>query len=651
MPKLTRAQYERENAESAMLSWMRDLTTDSIRMGFHSREVERAFSKARISEALRSWGPAEDDVDLSTNGEILRRLVACVESKDDGESRGLLDPGIDEEMREASIVERDQEKDALEAIYADGFQLLGNAREGSNNLHFRIEVNPTTPLTHPACNEKCHLHVMTRRGYPLTSPPMLWFTNRTLPPTLLRRISINMKSKAKELTGQAAVFDLVEHLSESLAMWQKQFMDEEALAEKTSEYDEEGGIESDDDEIDYYAHFTADERKKLSRRQRQKLHAAEKAHSRDSLLLEKQRLKEAKESERRERVRLENESVSTRMAEKAVNKRQKEWVEEEAEKAARKAMNDAFLRGEGRDNARDAADVARKKMLRFHGELSGEESKKEKREEVITLKRTTHDDSRTADSIVPQNNEMTEDTIASADDSALQPPRVNSEATPKTLLFVEKLRRMYDEKAKEKATVIHLTDAASTDVTETVPIQRVPTPVVTPSPGIEDVLKDVLTIQREQPWLISPEARVPTIDDNLSGGGTPIVEARKNETSKLLRIELERKYSQVEQSSRGNGRHRNNKHAGDSVKQFQLMLAQRSKLPAYKMRDRLLSTICQNQVTVVSGDTGCGKTTQVPQLVLDDLIMNNRGAEANIIVTQPRRISAIGVSERIAAER
>jgi len=47
----------------------------------------------------------------------------------------------------------------------------------------------------------------------------------------------------------------------------------------------------------------------------------------------------------------------------------------------------------------------------------------------------------------------------------------------------------------------------------------------------------------------------------------------------------------------------------------------------------------------------CGKTTQVPQLVLDDMILNGRGAQANIIITQPRRISAIGVAERIAAER
>lgn len=41
----------------------------------------------------------------------------------------------------------------------------------------------------------------------------------------------------------------------------------------------------------------------------------------------------------------------------------------------------------------------------------------------------------------------------------------------------------------------------------------------------------------------------------------------------------------------------------------------------------------------------------MPQLVLDDLILRGNGAATNIIVTQPRRISAIGVSERIAAER
>ena len=38
-----------------------------------------------------------------------------------------------------------------------------------------------------------------------------------------------------------------------------------------------------------------------------------------------------------------------------------------------------------------------------------------------------------------------------------------------------------------------------------------------------------------------------------------------------------------------------------------------------------------------------GKTTQIPQLLLDHAILNGKGAETNIVVTQPRRISAISV--------
>ena len=54
---------------------------------------------------------------------------------------------------------------------------------------------------------------------------------------------------------------------------------------------------------------------------------------------------------------------------------------------------------------------------------------------------------------------------------------------------------------------------------------------------------------------------------------------------------------------------------------------------------------------ILSGDTGCGKSTQIPQLVLDQAIDMLQGAHCNILVTQPRRISAIAVSERISEER
>lgn len=53
----------------------------------------------------------------------------------------------------------------------------------------------------------------------------------------------------------------------------------------------------------------------------------------------------------------------------------------------------------------------------------------------------------------------------------------------------------------------------------------------------------------------------------------------------------------------------------------------------------------------MSGQTGCGKTTQLPQFLLEDAIDTEKGSEINIICTQPRRISAMSVSKRVADER
>ncbi|NXE95347.1 DHX36 helicase, partial [Menura novaehollandiae] len=77
----------------------------------------------------------------------------------------------------------------------------------------------------------------------------------------------------------------------------------------------------------------------------------------------------------------------------------------------------------------------------------------------------------------------------------------------------------------------------------------------------------------------------------------------------------------------------------------------REKLPSYGMREELVKLINNNRVTVISGETGCGKTTQVTQFILDDHIERGRGSTCRIVCTQPRRISAISVAERVAAER
>lgn len=56
-------------------------------------------------------------------------------------------------------------------------------------------------------------------------------------------------------------------------------------------------------------------------------------------------------------------------------------------------------------------------------------------------------------------------------------------------------------------------------------------------------------------------------------------------------------------------------------------------------------------MVIVSGETGCGKTTQLPQFILEDAIASGLGPATNIVCTQPRRISAISVAKRVAQER
>ncbi|XP_077865739.1 ATP-dependent RNA helicase TDRD9-like [Saccoglossus kowalevskii] len=72
-------------------------------------------------------------------------------------------------------------------------------------------------------------------------------------------------------------------------------------------------------------------------------------------------------------------------------------------------------------------------------------------------------------------------------------------------------------------------------------------------------------------------------------------------------------------------------------------------LPITEFQDQIISTIESNQVTVIQGSTGSGKTTQVPQYILDHYASENR--YVNIVVTQPRRIAAISIAKRVCAER
>ncbi|MBW0487030.1 hypothetical protein O181_026745 [Austropuccinia psidii MF-1] len=79
----------------------------------------------------------------------------------------------------------------------------------------------------------------------------------------------------------------------------------------------------------------------------------------------------------------------------------------------------------------------------------------------------------------------------------------------------------------------------------------------------------------------------------------------------------------------------------------------RKNLPAWSSRSEFLDALVDSdtRVTVVAGETGSGKTTQLPQFVIEAEFKAGRGSLVNIICTQPRKVSAIGVATRVASER
>uniref|UniRef100_A0A667XB43 DEAH (Asp-Glu-Ala-His) box polypeptide 34 n=1 Tax=Myripristis murdjan TaxID=586833 RepID=A0A667XB43_9TELE len=66
-------------------------------------------------------------------------------------------------------------------------------------------------------------------------------------------------------------------------------------------------------------------------------------------------------------------------------------------------------------------------------------------------------------------------------------------------------------------------------------------------------------------------------------------------------------------------------------------------LPIFQYRDRIVDLVRRHPVVVVAGDTGCGKSTQVPQYLLD-------AGFSHIACTQPRRIACISLAKRVTFE-
>ena len=85
-----------------------------------------------------------------------------------------------------------------------------------------------------------------------------------------------------------------------------------------------------------------------------------------------------------------------------------------------------------------------------------------------------------------------------------------------------------------------------------------------------------------------------------------------------------------------------------STASYHKMLAARRDLPIWNFKNQLLDAVMNNQVIIICGETGCGKSTQVPSFVLENEL--SAGRSCKIYCTEPRRISAISLARRVSEE-
>ena len=144
-----------------------------------------------------------------------------------------------------------------------------------------------------------------------------------------------------------------------------------------------------------------------------------------------------------------------------------------------------------------------------------------------------------------------------------------------------------------------------------------------PSPSQAAVVPPPPKVQRRAPAKRPPKRRLPEV--------RPI-------SDREARAESERMRDEWHSRLKGHAK-------------LRAMRERRAKLPAWPLAQTLADTVRSNRVVVVCGETGCGKSTQLPQFLLEDAVQRGEGGRFNMVVTQPRRIAATGVASRVAQER
>ena len=514
---------------------------------------------------------------------LLVELLELLEAKACGtETNNILDPTCD--LQDAAA-EREDELLALEAIYDEEIETSKNG----NRLSYTLKLSPIESL----------LKIYPKPGYPSFETCLLLFENETFAPSLCRRINDKIALLASQSIGLPVVFDIVNFLTESVHEMQTNFIKEQ----RYKEFEAEQLRLLKQRQTDHHGlnqPITAQYDGELGRRQRAKVKAAEKSYNRADQIEKQSAEFRQRQAERIQNVKEENKSIRFTMAEQTILQREKDRIQEEAERQGRKAMNDAFNRGESVESARIAAKRAKAESLKKNG--IDESSPKDKDEAVDETLKTSQPEEKT--NPTPTTAAFMERLNTRRHEHLVQ-------ATPTTTAFMDRLRQMYDKAAKEKSgQVLEEGDEDQKDSVEGYYLDKaafdsgkatLPSPVAIPSREMQSLIEDEMLKIKKEPWLVSRFARVPkeTVSEPKETISEPQFddeEKREQEISHALRIKHEEKHQ---------------------TKAFLEMMKSRQALPAFQKKTEIIKTILSSQVTVIAGDTGCGKTTQIPQLVLD----------------------------------
>ncbi|XP_008195117.1 ATP-dependent RNA helicase DHX30 isoform X1 [Tribolium castaneum] len=145
-----------------------------------------------------------------------------------------------------------------------------------------------------------------------------------------------------------------------------------------------------------------------------------------------------------------------------------------------------------------------------------------------------------------------------------------------------------------------------------------------------------------------------TLDQNTTNHLKNVAEIYNNEFVPLLQENLDNKtkpafeINEIQSLSDVNG---NLRQKVFPVSKY--LAKEKVNLPISEYKEQFIHLLRENQIIIVKGEPGCGKSTRIPQYVLESWATEglSKGEPCRIAVTQPRRIAAMSLADRVSDER